>query len=146
MANFPRLSQGNKRTYLYLFNRRVKFIKGFSVPLLISELTSNKTNPYELFGVENVKPNYGILIKLNPLNITRIPLEFIPDFIIGEAWGYGLAETTGKLLLLDRYGNYRGKMDLGIEITAITGLNENQLLIATLENKQAKLLTLDLIF
>ncbi len=143
LAIFPRLSQGNKRTYLYLFNRRGHFIKGFSVPLLISELTPNKENTYELFGVESVKPNYGILIKLNPLNITRIPLEFVPDFIIAEAWGYGLADTTGKLLLLDRYGNYLGKMDLEIEITAMTGLNENKLLIATWENKQAKLLTID---
>lgn len=146
LAIFPRLSQGYKRTYLYLFNRRGHFIKGFSLSLLISELTPNNTNAYELFGVETVKPNYRILIKLNPLNITRIPLEFLPDFIIGEAWGYALADRKGKLLLLDRYGNYRGKMDLGIEITAMTGLNEHKLLIATWENEQVKLFILDIDF
>ncbi|MDJ0843445.1 MAG: serine/threonine-protein kinase [Crocosphaera sp.] len=144
LAIFPRIFQGNKRTYLYLFNRRSQFIKGFSVPLLLSQLTPNQTNAYELLGVETVKSNYGILIKLNPLNITRIPLEFIPNFMIGEAWGYGLADTTGKLLLLDRNGDYIGKMDLKLEITAITGLNDNRLLIATIENQQAKLLTIHL--
>ncbi len=144
LAIFPRLVQENKRTYLYLFNRRGRFIKGFSVPLLLSELTPNKANNYELFGVETVKPNYGILIKLNPLNIIRIPLAFNPDFIIGEAWGYGLADTTGQLLLLDRNGDYLGKMDLGIEITAMTGLDDNQLLIATWENQQARLLTINI--
>ncbi|ACB51023.1 serine/threonine protein kinase [Crocosphaera subtropica ATCC 51142] len=144
LASFTRLSQGNKQTYLYLFNRRGHFIKGFSVPLLISQLTPNKDNAYELFGIETVQPNYGILIKLNPFKITRIPLEFTPNFIIGEAWGYGLADTTGKLLCLDRDGNYRGKMNLEIEITAMTGLNENQLLIAAWKNKQATVLTLNI--
>ncbi|MDJ0729406.1 MAG: serine/threonine-protein kinase [Crocosphaera sp.] len=144
LAIFSRFSQGNKGTYLYLFNRRSHFIKGFSIPLLISELTPNKANPYELFGVETAKLNYGILINLNPLKITRTPLEFIPNFIIGEAWGYGLADTKGKLLFLDREGDYLGKMDLGIEITAMTGLNDHQLLIATWEKEKVKLLTLDL--
>ncbi len=145
LAIFPRLFQENKQTYLYLFNRRGNFLKGFSVPLSLSELTPNKANPYELFGVENVKPNYGILIKLNPLKIRRIPLEFIPNFIIAEPWGYGLADTKGMLLLLDREGDYIGKIRLGIEITAIIGLTDDKLLIATWENKQSKLLTLDIL-
>ncbi|WP_232287142.1 hypothetical protein WH8501_28105 [Crocosphaera watsonii WH 8501] len=57
-----------------------------------------------------------------------------------------MADRKGKLLLLDRYGNYRGKMDLGIEITAMTGLNEHKLLIATWENEQVKLFILDIDF
>ncbi|EAZ89325.1 serine/threonine-protein kinase [Crocosphaera chwakensis] len=146
LALFPRFFQENKRTYLYLFNRRGHFLKGFSIPLLISELTPNKANPYELFSIETIKPNYGILININPFKITRISLEFIPNFIIGESWGYGLADTTGKLLLLDRNGDYIGKIDLNIRITAMTGLNENQLLIATWENETAKLFILDIDF
>ncbi len=144
LAVFSRLSEDNKRTYLYLFNRRGQFIKGFSVPLFLSELTPNKANTYELFSIEAIKPNYGILINLNPFKLTRIPLEFVPDFMMEETWGYGLADTTGKLLLLDREGDYIGKTDLGIEITAITGLNDHQLLIATWENEKAKLFILDI--
>ncbi len=143
LALFPRISKENKRTYLYLFNRRGHFFKGFSIPLLISKLTANKSNSYELFGIETIQPNYGILISLNPLKVTRIPLEFIPNFIVAESWGYGLADTTGKLLLLDRDGDYIGKMNLEIEITAMTGLNNHQLLIATWENQQTKLLSIN---
>ncbi|MEL4895549.1 serine/threonine-protein kinase [Crocosphaera sp. Alani8] len=144
LAIFSGIFQDKRQTCFYLFNRRGHFIKGFLFPLLISKLTVNKSNAYDLFAVEKVKPNNGILIKLNPLKMTRIPLEFVPDFISGESWGYGLARTTGELLLLDKKGNYRSKINLGVEITAITGLSKNQLLIATLEDRKAKLLTLDL--
>ena len=37
-------------------------------------------------------------------------------------------------------------MDLGIEITAMTGLNEHKLLIATWGNEQVKLFILDIDF
>ncbi len=144
LAIFSHLFQDDKQTYLHLFNRRGNFITGFSVPLLISELIPNKANNYELFAIENAKENPGILMKLSPLKITRIPLEFFPNFIIGESWGYGLADTTGNLLLLDRDGDYIGKMDLEIKITAMTGLNDHQLLIATWENEKAKLFTLNI--
>ncbi|MGK7941271.1 MAG: serine/threonine-protein kinase [Crocosphaera sp.] len=143
LAIFPRINQGNKRTYIYLFNRRGRFIKGFPLPLLISQLIPHKVNSFELFGIETVKPNYGILIKLNPLKIKRIPLDIIPDFIISEVWGYGLADKTGQILLLDTEGDYLGKINLGVTITAITGLNKDQLLVATWDNEQGKLLILN---
>ncbi|MEA5510034.1 serine/threonine-protein kinase [Crocosphaera sp. UHCC 0190] len=144
LALFPRNSQGNKRTFLYLFNRRGRFLKGFSLPLLLSSLTPNPSNHYELFGMEDIEPHYGILIKLKPLKVTRIALDFMPKFIIAQDWGYGLANDKGTLLLLDRDGQKLSQIELSLSITAMTGFGEFNLLIASWSRKTAQLFTLDL--
>lgn len=141
---FPGDSQDNKQTFLYLFNRRGRFIKSFSCPLLLDDLTSNPVSPYELFGVEKVKPYYGILIKLKPLKISRIALNFMPKFIIAEAWGYGLANEEGKLCLLSREGHHVAHFELSLTITAMTSFGDSGLLIASDFNGRGNLVTIDL--
>ncbi|MEA5533132.1 serine/threonine-protein kinase [Crocosphaera sp. XPORK-15E] len=144
LALFPRNSQDKKRTFLYLFNRRGRFLKGFSLPLLLFSLTPNPSNRYELFGIEQIEPYYGILIKLKPLKVTRIALEFMPKFIVAQSWGYGLAKAEGILLLLDRDGHKLSQIELGLPITAITGFEEFSVLIASWSQEKAQLFTLDL--
>ena len=144
LALFPRNSQGNKRTFLYLFNRRGDFIKGFSVPLFLTYLTANSESSDEFFCIEEVEPYYGILVKLRPLKISRIALSFKPNFIVAQSWGYGLANKEGKLCILNRQGQHIGEFDFSITITAMTDFGEFGLLLGTYSDQEGRLLTLDL--
>ena len=127
-----------------MFNRRGDFIKGFSVPLLLPYLTANPESSDEFFGIEEVQPYYGILVKLRPLKISRIALAFKPNFIVAQSWGYGLANKEGKLCILNRQGQQIGEFELSITITAMTDFGEFGLLVGTYSDGEGRLLALDL--
>jgi serine/threonine-protein kinase len=144
IAIFPGKSEENQRTFLYLFHRRGHFIKGFSLSLFLSSLIPNYSSPYDFFSVEKTQPTMGLIVKLKPLKITRIPLNIIPTFIVAQKWGYGLGNEEGKVIFLDRDGFQIGYLELSSKITAMTGFAETGLLIATFEEGKGQLFRFDL--
>ncbi|GBF86961.1 serine/threonine-protein kinase [Aphanothece sacrum] len=144
LALFPRQSQENQRTFLYLFHRRGRYIKKFSFPLFVSSLIPNYSSGYEFFSIETNQPMSGIIIKFKPLKVTRIPLNINPTFIIAQKWGYGLGNEEGKVIFLDRDGFQIGYLELSKTITAMAGFGETGLLIATFDKEKGELFRFDL--
>ncbi|HAC62203.1 MAG TPA: serine/threonine protein kinase [Cyanothece sp. UBA12306] len=144
LALFPYQYHGKQRTYFYFFNRRGLIIKGFSLPLMLFSLTPLPQSPYQLFGIDANDPDVGILINLKPLKVTRVALNFSPKFIVGQSFGYVLANSQGQIILLDQDGFRIGYCNLSLKITAMTNFGESQLLLASWSKGQGNLFKFNL--
>lgn len=129
----------SEQTLLQILNRRGNLFNAFSIPLTIELVTLSESSLYEVFALETNHPYLGLLIHLKPLKITRIPLSIKPYFILAQSWGYILASSLGKIILLDAQGQIQGEIDLLAKITAISALSDSQILVATESNNQGYL-------
>ncbi|PSF37247.1 serine/threonine protein kinase [Aphanothece hegewaldii CCALA 016] len=134
----------SEHTLFQIFNRRGNLFKAFSITLAIELVTLSKVADYEIFAIETNKPFLGLLIKLKPLKITRIPLPFKPSFVLAQSWGYILASSLGEIIVLNAQGIIQGEINLSATITAITTLNDEKILVATESNNQSCLQQLSL--
>jgi len=118
----------NHQTRFTLFNRRGNCYDGFSLNIICKDLVSNPYHPYLLLGKEG---NWGVLIQLQPLKISRFTLEFRPDFIIPQQKGFVLASRQGMMIFVDTEGKIIGRYQLNKgEITAIAPVNAQEIVIA----------------
>jgi serine/threonine protein kinase len=127
------------QTLLQILNRKGGLFNAFSIPLAIESVTLSKSSRDEVFALEINHPYLGLLIHLKPLKITRIPLSIKPSFILAQSWGYILASSLGKIIVLDAQGQIQGEIDLSAKITAISALSDSQILVATESNNQGYL-------
>ncbi|ELR99976.1 serine/threonine-protein kinase [Gloeocapsa sp. PCC 73106] len=123
----------NQSTEFKFVNRRGNWYEGFSLEIACEKLVVNRYYPYSLLGVEG---DMGLLITFKPLRVSRFYLEFIPDFLVGEAWGYFLASNSGAIALLNPSGKilFREQLTLG-QITAIASVSDGILLASVFENR-----------
>jgi serine/threonine-protein kinase len=119
------------KTTFKLFNRRGNIVEGYPLSISLKLIIRSLSHPYQLLGIERSNPFLAALIKLKPLKITRIPLDFIPDQIVAQKWGYLLANSQGKVLSLDSRGELLYSIDTGQEITAIAAFSEAKLIVGT---------------
>jgi serine/threonine-protein kinase len=122
-------------TVMRCFNRRGGWMEDLCLPLSLQSVTANPASPYSLFAIEPGEHLLGVLIQLKPLRIKRIAVDILPIFIIAQAWGYLLGDQAGNLRLLDLEGFYLDACQLPLvedeQITAIAGLERNEILVAT---------------
>jgi serine/threonine-protein kinase len=85
-----------------------------------------------------------LLIGLKPLKLVRVGVDIVPSFIASASWGYILMAADGQIVLLDRYGQLTGRVAGPANPTAIAVLEPYGLLIATWENGEGSLYTIDL--
>lgn len=145
-------SEKENETIFRLFTRRGKFLATFSLSIGLHSLTSNPYLPYYLFAMEASReqvpnpsePALGILLSLKPLKVTRIPLQINPNFILGQRWGFILANHQGLVVLLSEKGKSLGSFEIEGGISAIAICDDFQLLIATCSMQQEILYVIDL--
>jgi serine/threonine-protein kinase len=131
-------------TLVQLFNRRGQVIFAFALPLLLDSLSFNPCSRNHLLGLDRQEPTTAVLVRLQPLKVSRFALDFKPQFILPFAWGYLLADTQGQVLLLNHEGLRIGHFDLGTTITALASVGRLGCLVATWADHQGGLLHLDL--
>ncbi|GFE71183.1 serine/threonine-protein kinase [Chroococcus sp. FPU101] len=126
----------NESTVLEIFNFLGGSYNVYSIPLNLELVTLSKSTLYEIFAIEENSCYLGLLIHLKPLKISRIVLPFKPNFVFAQDWGYILASTLGKVVLLDAKGQITGQINLSAKITAMTVLKDEQILVAVEINHQ----------
>lgn len=136
-------SQENQ-TLFQLFTRRGSLGLTFSLATYLHSITSNPYFPYLLFAIEARNSMLGVLITLKPLKVIRVPLQFKPDFIIGQTWGFLLANRRGKVSLLTEKGQMLESFEVDGGISAIASRSEFKVLIATSSKPQPLLNLIDL--
>ncbi len=131
-------------TIFRLFNRHGHLIRAFALPLLLGKLTMNTYSHNHVLGLDLYHKNQGFLIRLQPLKVTRLALGIDPHFIVVYPWGYLLAETQGRIVLLDDEGFHVGQFDLQETITAIASVGRYACIVASWQGDRGNLQIIDL--
>lgn len=126
-----------------VFTRRGHSIGSLSLPVPLQQLTPT-TTPYQVLAIEPGVLNSVVLMDFKPLRMQRLGVDITPKLITVAAWGYILMAETGRIVLLNRYGQSVGQIEGPEHPTAITLLSPHGLLIATWHNGQGNLYTVDL--
>ena len=128
---------------LEIFTRRGRLVSAFSLPVPLRHLVS-AVNPYQLVALEPGQTHSVLLIDLKPLKLLRLGVDIAPLFLTSASWGYILIAADGQIVLLDRYGQMAGCFAGPANPTAIAVLEPHGLLVATWENGEGSLYTIDL--
>lgn len=148
LVAFPRYNQKTDQTstLLRIFDRQGRFSTRLNFPFPIQQLTLSCT-PNHLFAIQVTKTKtYGLILNLQPFQVSRLTLNFTPDWIIPTSWGYVLATTQGKLSLIQSDGKAIGNFQFPTkgEVTALSACEEYGLLVATHSGEEGILYSLDL--
>ncbi|MBW4695026.1 MAG: serine/threonine protein kinase [Lyngbya sp. HA4199-MV5] len=128
---------------LEIFTRRGDRVSSFSLPVPLRQVMSSKL-PYQFLALEPGQSHSALLIDLKPLRMVRIGLEIVPVLLATASWGYILMAANGQFVVLDRYGLALGHIVGPTNPTAIVVLEPYSLLIATWNDGQGDLYTIDL--
>jgi serine/threonine protein kinase len=128
---------------LEIFTRRGSRVSVLSLPVPLRQLVS-AANPYQLMALEPGHTHSVLLIDLKPLKLLRVGVDIVPLFLASSSWGYILMAADGQIVLLDRYSQVAGCFAGPANPTAIAVLEPYGLLIATWENGEGTLYTIDL--
>lgn len=128
---------------LEIFTRRGNPVSTFSLPIPLRQVIGTPI-PYRMMALEPGHTNSVLLIDLKPLKLLRVGVEIVPIFVASAAWGYILMAADGQIVLLDRHGQTAGRFTGPASPTAIAVLEPYGLLIATWENGEGNLYTIDL--
>ncbi len=136
---------------LEVFTRRGDILGRLSLPLpmrrvfpVVSGEQTSGSPGYRLLATEPGHPHSLLLIQLKPLQIRRIPLESEPLQVAIAPWGYVVAGEDGHITLLNKLGERLGGLIAPSIPSAIALANHDNLIIATWQNHQGSLYTLDL--
>lgn len=117
----------DQSTTFSFFNRRGNWYEGYSLAIPCEDLVTHPSYPYLLLGREGDK---GLLINLKPLRVSRFNLEFIPDFVIPQDWGYLLANREGMIVGIDREGETKARYQLSLgTINTMISINPGEILL-----------------
>lgn len=128
---------------LEVFTRRGDRVSAFSLPLPLRQVLSSRS-PYQMVALEPGYNHSVLLIDLKPLRLVRVGVDIVPILMASSSWGYVLMAADGQMLLLDRYGLMLGHLVGPSNPTAIAVLEPYGLLIATWNEGQSDLYTIDL--
>ncbi|MBJ7899502.1 MAG: protein kinase [Cyanobacteria bacterium RI_101] len=137
-------SQGRKISAVNLFNRRGRLLRAFSLDFWLSSLITNPYSRNHLFGLAVDDKSVGVLLRLQPLKVIRVPLTHAAQFIAPYPWGYLLAGAGGEMMLIDYEGFYLGQFRLPEPITALTPLGRYGCLATTWTGERGNLYHIDL--
>ncbi len=136
---------------LEVFTRRGDVLGRLSLPLPIRRVFPAVggeqpfgSQGYRLLATEPGHPHSLLLIQLKPLQIRRIPLESEPFQVAIAPWGYVVASEDGRITLLNELGERLGGLIAPSTPSAIALANHDTLVMATWQNHQGSLYTLDL--
>jgi serine/threonine-protein kinase len=121
----------DRQTVFKLFNRRGHLIGNYSLPLALKLMTRSLSIPYQFLALEKDNPFLAVLVRLKPLKLERIPLDFVADQIVAHPKGYILANRQGKVVYLSERGEQVYYLETGEVITAIAVISASKLIIAT---------------
>lgn len=146
IAIFNQLIDQTQRgdTTLRVFNRRGNFIGLLPLPVPLCLVTPSTASRYQFLAIEQNDPTSVLLIDLKPFRIVRVGLEIAPAFIVATGWGYILADTQGKIVLLDQNIRRIGAFEAPASPTAIAAFENYGLLIASWSGSQGVLHRIDL--
>ncbi|MGI0488354.1 serine/threonine-protein kinase [Pantanalinema rosaneae CENA516] len=125
------------------FTRRGHSIGSLSIPMPLHQLTPT-TTPYQVLAIEPGALTSVVLVDFKPLRIQRLGVTIPPKLITVATWGYIFMAETGRIVLLNRYGQMIGQVDGPPHPTAIALLPPYGLVIATWHQGQGNLYTVDL--
>jgi serine/threonine protein kinase len=139
-------------TMFEVFTRR-----GVKLGALVAHVSIGKIyptgTPYRLMATDENNPQSFLLIDLKPFRIMRLGLPIVPEQLMTTSWGYVLANSNGRMVLLDQYGEQLGQIQGPGNLRAIADLPPHSLLITTWNGHQGhlhhldlKLLGIDLVF
>ena len=128
---------------LEIFTRRGSLVSAFSLPVPLRQVVS-ATSPYQMVALEPGHTHSVLLIDLKPFKLLRIGVDIVPIFLASASWGYILMASDGQIALLDRNGQSAGRLVGPANPTAIAVLEPYGLLIATWNNGEGTLYTIDL--
>ncbi|WP_088891904.1 serine/threonine-protein kinase [Leptolyngbya ohadii] len=131
------------KTEVQIFCRRGQRIGAVFLPLHLKQILLT-SRPYRLLAVDRHNPDVLALIDLKPYRILRIGVDITPTFLAEAPWGYLLADRAGKIILLDTEGQKVGCLNAPEPITAIAALGQHQIVIATWNDTQGNLYTVNL--
>ncbi len=138
----------NGQTLFRLFNRRGQVLDYYQVPIQIEQIVQGLDSPYCFFALATSKTALGLLIRLNPLQVKRIPLPLVPVFCVATCWGYLLADQAGHMVCIDSSGELQEQRRLplaeGEVVTAIASFSQSKLIAATWSGQKGALYTFKL--
>ncbi|MBL1174040.1 MAG: serine/threonine protein kinase [Pantanalinema sp. GBBB05] len=138
-----RSTEGFDGLLLQVFTRQGHAIGSLNVPLPLQQLTPTIT-PYQALAIEPEQTTSVVLIDFKPLRIQRLGVNIIPKLMTVASWGYVFIAETGRIVLLNRYGQQIGQIEGPAHPTAIALLPPHGLLIATWHHGEGNLYTVDL--
>lgn len=115
-------------TFFGIFTRRGTWKERYSFGIPLHKVTLNSFEHNYLLAQEK-STNYVILIQINPLKLTRIILNFNPEFIIALPDKFLCANQKGEIGFIDLNGNYLNYINLDIKIKAIDYLTDNSVFV-----------------
>jgi serine/threonine-protein kinase len=128
---------------IHLLTRRGDRIGSIQAGVRLQHLILTPT-PYRLLAIEADQPGTVLLVDLKPYRIRRLWIEITPTFLAVTDWGYILAESRGRIVIVDLEGRQVGAFESPFPITAITPVQPYGLLVATWDKGQGYLYSLDL--
>lgn len=143
LALFSQHESGSDCSFLRFFTRHGTWSDSFSISILLTSVTLNNQNRNYLLGLEkseNKQDNLRVvLISIKPFKVTRIPLDINPNFVISHGDYFIIADKTGEIILLNLQGKNLGKIKINEQITAISSLSDNMIILTTWAQNQGNL-------
>ncbi len=130
-------------TYIEIFTRRNTRIGALSLPMLLGHVIPTPT-PYRLLATDQYDLYSVLQIDLKPFRVERFAVQVVPTFIAAAPWGYVVMNQQGHIVLLDESGYQVNRIEGPPNPTALALFEPSGLLIATWDEQQGRLYTVDL--
>lgn len=133
----------DRATYIEVFTRRGQRIALQYLPMYLGTVITTP-KPYRLLATDQYDPTSILRIDLKPFRIQRFALDIKPQFLAATDWGYIAADIQGNIVFLDTSGNAVSALHGPSNLTAMTFLAPQFLVLSTWKEGAGFLYTLDL--
>ena len=130
-------------TYIEIITRRGNRLGSLSLPMLLGHVVPTAT-PYRFLATDRYDIYSVLQVDLKPFRVARFAVQVIPKFIAAANWGYLVVNQQGHIVLLDQAGSQVNRIEGPPNPTAIALFEPSGLLIATWDDNQGHLYTVDL--
>lgn len=130
-------------TYIEIITRRGNRLGSLSLPMLLGHVVPTAT-PYRFLATDRYDLYSILQVDLKPFRVARFAVQVIPKFIAAANWGYLVVNQQGHIVLLDQSGGQVNRIEGPPNPTAIALFEPSGLLIATWDENQGHLYTVDL--
>lgn len=133
----------NRATYIEILTRRGQRLGLQYLPMKIDRVIKT-TKPYQLLALDCYDPGSILCIDLKPFRLQRFVLDIHPRFLAATDWGYIAADGNGKIIFLDTSGYAVSGLNGPENLTSMTFLAPQFLILATWDGTEGFVHTLDL--